>query len=210
MAVNSFNASNPPLTTKGDVYGFSTVPTRVPVGTDGQVLTADSSASTGLAWATPASGSMTSIATGTLSGATVSITSISGSYKDLRLLIRNPQTPSRTAVYMQFNTDTTALYGTSNDSSSAGAFADSNQIFLNTAQDSGNNKNKIDVSLQDYTDTTSFKIGFINNFRIDDTTGQETSHNTLVYRSTSAITSIQLKLASGSWSGGTYILYGVN
>jgi len=51
MSVNSFNASNPPLTTKGDLYGFSTVPARVAVGTNGQVLTADSTATNGVAWA---------------------------------------------------------------------------------------------------------------------------------------------------------------
>lgn len=42
-----------PLTTKGDVYTFSTVNARLPVGTDGQVLTAASSQTTGLEWATP-------------------------------------------------------------------------------------------------------------------------------------------------------------
>jgi hypothetical protein len=52
MSVNSFNASNPPLTTKGDLYGFSTVPARVAVGTNGQVLTADSTIGTGVKWAT--------------------------------------------------------------------------------------------------------------------------------------------------------------
>ena len=44
-----------PLTTKGDVYGFSTLPVRVPVGTNGQVLTADSTQASGLNW-TGASG----------------------------------------------------------------------------------------------------------------------------------------------------------
>ena len=39
-----------PLTTKGDVYGFSTLPTRVPVGTNGQVLTADNTQASGLNW----------------------------------------------------------------------------------------------------------------------------------------------------------------
>lgn len=43
-----------PLTTKGDVLGYSTVNDRVPVGTNGQVLTADSTQSLGVKWATPA------------------------------------------------------------------------------------------------------------------------------------------------------------
>lgn len=39
-----------PLTTKGDLYTFDTDNARLGVGTNGQVLTADSSASTGLTW----------------------------------------------------------------------------------------------------------------------------------------------------------------
>jgi hypothetical protein len=49
-----------PLTTKGDLYGYSTTDARVAVGTNGTVLTADSTAATGVVWATPASPSPTS------------------------------------------------------------------------------------------------------------------------------------------------------
>lgn len=43
------------LTTKGDIATFSTVEDRLPVGTNGQVLTASSGAATGLLWAAGAS-----------------------------------------------------------------------------------------------------------------------------------------------------------
>jgi hypothetical protein len=39
-----------PLTTKGDIYTFSTLEERLPVGTDGYVLSADSLEATGLKW----------------------------------------------------------------------------------------------------------------------------------------------------------------
>jgi parallel beta-helix repeat protein len=45
-------ASSSPLTTKGDLFGFSTVDARLPVGTDDLVLTADSAETLGVKWAT--------------------------------------------------------------------------------------------------------------------------------------------------------------
>ncbi len=65
-----------PLTTRGDLYSFDTMPDRLGVGNDGQVLTSDSSQAIGLAWsAAGGSGVTTFAAVGSspsANGATVS------------------------------------------------------------------------------------------------------------------------------------------
>lgn len=43
-------AAGSPLTTKGDIYGFGTTNDRIPVGTNGQVLTANSATALGVDW----------------------------------------------------------------------------------------------------------------------------------------------------------------
>jgi len=48
-----------PLTTKGDLYGFSTLDARIPIGANDTVLTADSTQSLGLKWAAAPSPSYT-------------------------------------------------------------------------------------------------------------------------------------------------------
>ena len=75
------------------------------VGANGTVLTAASGQATGLEWATPSSGSMTQLATGSLSGATTTISSISGAYRDLTLRVFNYIPASTGGLNMQFNGD---------------------------------------------------------------------------------------------------------
>ena len=89
-----------PLTTKGDVFTFSTVDARLGVGANGTVLTADSAETTGLKWATPAGGggkvlqvvqatstSTTSNSTSTLADATGLSVTITPSLASSKVLV---------------------------------------------------------------------------------------------------------------------------
>lgn len=51
ITINATAGATSPLTTKGDIWVYSTVDTRLPIGTNGQVLTADSAQTTGMKWA---------------------------------------------------------------------------------------------------------------------------------------------------------------
>lgn len=63
----STSGASSPLTTKGDLYTYSTTDARLGVGSNGQILTADSTAATGIKWAAASSGALTLISTQTLS-----------------------------------------------------------------------------------------------------------------------------------------------
>jgi hypothetical protein len=63
----TIGGSASPLTTKGDLYTYSTTDARLAVGTNGQILTADSAEATGLKWAAASSGALTLISRTTFS-----------------------------------------------------------------------------------------------------------------------------------------------
>ncbi len=76
---------------KGDLIAATAAdtPARLAVGTNGQVLTADSTAATGLAWTAPVTGGMTLLSTTTMSGSTTTVSSISQAYTNLYVVLEN-------------------------------------------------------------------------------------------------------------------------
>jgi hypothetical protein len=105
------------LDAKGDLISATAAdtPARLAVGTNGQVLTADSTASTGLKWGTPATGfspNLTLLNTGgtALTGATTVTINVS-SYDYYYIWIWAMSAGASATFSMRINTDSTTKYG---------------------------------------------------------------------------------------------------
>ena len=207
-----------PMTTTGDtIYSSSgSTPARLGIGSTGNVLTVSGGVPT---WAAPAAGGMTLIASGTLSGASVSLASIPSTYVDLKLYINNPYIAAAGPVSLglTFNATTSAVYSRwggntnntttfSNQSQTSFTLGDnvdfplySTQYYSATAitipyYAGTNNQKGIQWSMQDYTGS------------FPGMSGSGGTNNTF---NTTAISSLEIKAASSTFSGGTYALYGV-
>jgi hypothetical protein len=101
-----------PLTTKGDLFGYSTTNARIPVGANATVLTADSTEALGVKWAS-AAGAKTKwvqiATTNTTSGTSFSFTSISG-YSQLAVVFNNVSVNGQGTFAVRINADSSVLY----------------------------------------------------------------------------------------------------
>ena len=206
-----------PSTTLGDIeYRSATANTntRLGIGTTGQVLTVASGVPS---WATPAAGGgMTSIASGSLSGGTLSLTSISGSYKDLRLVLRGFTTTAQTDYDVNVNNNTGAnyqlvkIYADATTFTSAATDGDT-KLRVNGALVKQNIAGALVIDLPDYANTTAPKLLQTQmTYQKHGSVSENTVLGLGTFFDTSAITRIDLTVGGGNWNAGTYILYGVN
>jgi hypothetical protein len=194
-----------PLTTKGDLYGFSTLDARVPIGTNNQVLTADSAQALGLKWATPTSGSQTSIATGSFSGSSFTISSIAGTYRDLKLVLVDFAL-SNSSMLMTVNSQT-GVYKETSSYLDPSTMTTTNMEIVSPFV---SNNNMAVVTIEEYANPRFHAV--TSKYVAANVTAPNYTFGTRPWfmNYSQAITSITISSGSGSFSGGTYTLYGVN
>lgn len=205
---------------KGDLVPGTGADTfaRLAVGANDTVLTADSSTATGLKWAAPAAGGgMTLLSTTTLSGATVTLSSISQSYKNLYIVIQGVTNATNNGFFrmkvnnvdfcntLLFMTDGTSFYNRTDrqDSYRITASADRASTFNNA-------NNAWAITINNYTSTTGRKPISHCGIYYDPSTLEASVNGVGGFDSNNAITSLVFSVSSGNLLTGTVLLYGVN
>ena len=203
------------ITASGDIIvgtGSGTYD-NLPIGTTGQVLTADTTVSPyKVKWAAAAAGGgYTSLASGSLSGANLDLTTISANYRNLVLILRDFYPSADDYLRFSLN-NTTGVYGyTGPGAVSTGGTQNYILPFSTTNTDNTNSVNFLMLEITDYTNTTTAKSTYSRGFALDTTaTTWRMSSQDGFSNITSAIDRITFSWNGGAtFSGGTYELFGV-
>ena len=196
---------------KGDLLAGTADNTigRLAVGTNDQVLTADSTASTGMKWATAASGGMTLLSTTTLSGTNTDISITNNGYVGLHIQIFG--TTNNTANgYLQIYPNTTGGLGNTIIAKRAGgsnSLDNTVEIGVPDAITRTDANNAWVLEIDNFASSTNYKpIRFYGSFNSAGVLMQSGG----TWSSNTAITSLRFtNAAGGTWSGGTVKIYGV-
>jgi hypothetical protein len=156
---------------------------------------------------------MTLINTGgtTLTGSTITISSIPSTYKNLQLVIRNflPATDAQ-AIRIRFNGDTGTSYAeNANDTSNQAA--NLTELTPTSGADNSVSNNLIYATMTDYANTTTYKMIEMQSIVTNATTTANINYRVNMgwFYNTAAISSITFFPSAGNFTSGTAFLYGV-
>ena len=179
-------------------------------GTTGQVLAKTSAADHDFGWVTASSALL---ATGTLTGATVNLTSIPTTYRNLQLVIRNflPATDT-SRIIMRFNGDSGTRYRNLDVSDSTTSTFSETAIRVNENHDNAVTESLSVTDIFDYSNTVTRKMTLTLSMSTDATTTTSFRPYRYMgfYNQLPAITEINLSCNSGNFTSGDYFLYGSN
>src|ERR1035437_5684173 len=139
-----------PVTTKGDLFTFSNVAARLGVGVNGQILSADSTQSTGLKWVAAPSGGVTNSAGNNV------VTKSNGTN-----LVASRITDSGTVIDIG-----------DSQNQAAGIYVDNGASKEVDLGDVGNNNNLTHISIQDSTANKSISLQAVKAINLDSQTGK--------------------------------------
>jgi hypothetical protein len=203
-----------PSTTLGDLeYRSATANTntRLAIGSTGQVLTVSGGVPS---WSSPAAAnSLTLLSTTTLSGSSTTISSISGSYKNLYIEVSGFYPDASNSIRVRINGLTTGVYRDATKASQGSNLATSTLGSFALDVDSvAGAENFGYMYINNYASATNWKILDIYSVAKNNNGATYVTHYpAYVYvRETNAVSSITLFPASGNWSAGTVRVYGVN
>jgi hypothetical protein len=207
---------------KGDIIAATAADTvsRLAVGANNTVLTADSAEATGLKWAVPAAGGMTLLNSGgtTLSGASTSVSITVTGYTSLTIYIKDAYgTVDDSAALMRINGDTGSNYAYNiirYEGSSVSGVQSSSSTFIGTifqqipTTDTVLYKGNAKIDIFQPTATNNFGVVW-QSMSAKNSGVTASVAGTANYNASAAITAISFAPNSGNWSGGTVYVYGV-
>lgn len=199
---------------KGDLIAATAADTasRLAVGTNNQVLTADSTTATGLKWATPATG-WTLITSGTLSSTTTTVSGISGAYTDLKILFIGmvPSSAGANISITYNNTDNVynpgIIFTDGSDTFGAVNAAATNNRIGNAMATTGTN-NAVQILMQDYARANGWKRAEMTGWNARNGGNDHWFWYQQRIGIASAITRFDVTATAGNLSGNYYV-YGI-